>query len=275
MGSKVHPSPAIVVRADTPISECITLMKEEKVGSLLIVKDRDRGELEGIFTERDLLNKFDLIHRDNNVSHPIRTVMTIPVHTLDISELNRASELMVKYQIRHLPITITIPIKGEKRKTLVGVISMRDLHKVLASQQQNAMNPLAPLSSTSKIKPKINLITGDTVLVSFFQQTLAFFMSAEVKTFNIYDEFIEPAHVLIVDLDRIPVSTWLRFLKARNSDPMIKLIVVIFNPELQNKEIIKVLEQVGNSEKFLLLKKPIDVFPLYEGIAAINLSHLI
>jgi CBS domain-containing protein len=43
------------VAADTPISQVIKQMKESRLGCALVLDD---GKLVGIFTERDLLNKF-------------------------------------------------------------------------------------------------------------------------------------------------------------------------------------------------------------------------
>ena len=43
----IQPSPAVVVRADTPIADCVQLMIEHGVGSVLVVSDDIRQELLG------------------------------------------------------------------------------------------------------------------------------------------------------------------------------------------------------------------------------------
>ena len=55
------PSPAIVVPADMTIGDAVRKMRDNKVGSLLVVREIKPHDLVGVFTERDLLNKIDEI----------------------------------------------------------------------------------------------------------------------------------------------------------------------------------------------------------------------
>src|SRR4051812_4203750 len=105
----IHPSPVLAVRAETPIADCIQMMKDSRVGSLLIVSDDIEYKLLGIFTERDLLKRIHLIQEGSHWKKPIHTVMTHPVFTIDLENLNDAPKIMVKNGIRHLPVMTTGP----------------------------------------------------------------------------------------------------------------------------------------------------------------------
>src|SRR4051794_5986230 len=115
------PVPAIQVAADTPVSICIELMRKHQVGSVLILSEDEKREPIGIFTERDLLNKFHIISREHRAAFPIRDVMSSPIKTLDVNHLDRAHSMMLEHNVRHLPITVTDEAGVSK---LVGIISM-------------------------------------------------------------------------------------------------------------------------------------------------------
>ena len=61
LASRIIRSPVLSARADSPIADCVRLMRNQRVGALLITSANDVGELVGIFTERDLLERIELI----------------------------------------------------------------------------------------------------------------------------------------------------------------------------------------------------------------------
>lgn len=124
MSSRIRPNPALVVRADTPIGECVRVMKERNTGSVLVVSDTERQEPIGIFTERDLVKIIKLVDEGKHLTKPVRTVMTKHVKTIEFSQLHEALDIMLENGIRHLPVVATDD-KGVLR--IAGVISMRDL----------------------------------------------------------------------------------------------------------------------------------------------------
>jgi CBS domain-containing protein len=124
----IHPKPALIVRADTSIGDCVHLMKDRNSGSVLVVSDDGQSELIGIFTERDLLRMVKLVDEGHHLTKPVRTVMTKKVKTIELSRLHEALELMVAHGFRHLPVVVK-----EKDGTvrIEGVISMRDIVRQL------------------------------------------------------------------------------------------------------------------------------------------------
>jgi signal-transduction protein with cAMP-binding, CBS, and nucleotidyltransferase domain len=264
MTSKIHPSPAIIVRGDTSIAECVQLMRDQNVGSVLVVNDRGEGDLIGIFTERDLVKKFSLIQSGGHWSRPIRTVMTEPVETLDVSDLNRSAELMLRLNIRHLPITYTP--ESDEKKIIMGVVSMRDLFRMVAISEEGR-NQLFPRQSTQNSQLpllKLALISSDPHFTSLVQEIVPPVIHTEIKCHSsLENEVVESCHLLFLDIDSLNVHQWPNFLKVRNQDPLVELIVVAFDPSHQSEEVTQILEKLGASQKFWIFKKPV------------NLSHLL
>ena len=104
-----------------PVRHAAQQMATKKVGALLVQQD---GELKGIVTERDLVQKVLSQEKDANLL-TVKAVMNHPLIDIDINRtIHDASDLMADKWIRHLPVT-------ENHK-IVGILSVRDLIRMIA-----------------------------------------------------------------------------------------------------------------------------------------------
>ena len=112
LGSLVRRAPVVCTEA-VPVDEVARLMREQGVGSVVVVDQRSRPV--GIFTEHDLVRAIaDL--RGTPVSAAMsRDPIALPAHTLAYE----AALIMVEKRVRHVLVT--------EDGRLVGVISERDL----------------------------------------------------------------------------------------------------------------------------------------------------
>ncbi len=110
----------IAVKPETPLSEVVQIMAKEQVGFLPIEQE---GKLVGIISETDIMRLVAIGNYNEKV--PVAAV----AKTKDIitaskdATLKDVAELMVKHNIRHVPV-----IEGGK---VLGVISVRDILKVI------------------------------------------------------------------------------------------------------------------------------------------------
>lgn len=135
-----HVPPAMVDAGDT-VLHAVRVMAEERVGAVAVVDKTQKGDLQGIFTERDLMLR--VVQEERNPRETlIRDVMTSPVETA--SEKTTAAEAltrMLDLHLRHLPILGT---EGQ----LLGILSTRnllankveDLERQLDSMDQFLLN---------------------------------------------------------------------------------------------------------------------------------------
>ena len=94
------------------------LMNEHKVGSLVVMSG---GQLIGIISERDILQRVVVPRRDPGVT-PVLEVMTTEVICCQMhTPLEEARGVMKNRRIRHLPVV-------DELKRLCGVISIGDLN---------------------------------------------------------------------------------------------------------------------------------------------------
>jgi signal-transduction protein with cAMP-binding, CBS, and nucleotidyltransferase domain len=106
----------LIIDADESVLEAAKQMKDNGVGNVLVSV---RGELKGIVTERDILNR---VAADNLLPSAVlvRKIMTSPMITITAdTPLAEAVKLMAKYKIRTLFVT-------ENGKPL-GILNMRSI----------------------------------------------------------------------------------------------------------------------------------------------------
>jgi len=119
----LDPKPPFTVAPETPIGEVLKSMIDESIGCVMIV---EQGQLKGIFSERDALNKLNA-EAKQYIDRPISSVMTPDPITLEAK--NRIAFALHKMHVggyRHLPIMTD----GK----LVGVISIRDILNYLSER---------------------------------------------------------------------------------------------------------------------------------------------
>ncbi|HEX9095971.1 MAG TPA: CBS domain-containing protein [Candidatus Dormibacteraeota bacterium] len=105
----------VTVEPSTSVAAAVTVMGMRGVGAVLVM---EKGGLEGIFTERDLVRA--LSNDIGASSQPVVQWMTRnPVTVGPDASVEEALETMLAGHFRHLPV-----MEGGR---LVGVVSIRDL----------------------------------------------------------------------------------------------------------------------------------------------------
>jgi CBS domain-containing protein len=120
----------VALDATASIGEAARTMAQRKIGSVAI---RERGELVGLVTERDLL--MTVLVRGADATQPVREAMRpeVPKVGADASEVACAA-LMRDHATRHLLV--------EERGRVVGVVSMRDLINAMLHEKQFLIDQL-------------------------------------------------------------------------------------------------------------------------------------
>ena len=107
----------VTVEPSTSVAAAVTVMGIQGVGAVLVM---EKGRLEGIFTERDLVRA--LSHDIGASSQAVAEWMTRnPVTLGPEASVEQALEIMLAGHFRHLPV-----MEGER---LVGVVSIRDVSR--------------------------------------------------------------------------------------------------------------------------------------------------
>jgi len=105
---------------DDLVSDAAELMKNEHVGSIPIIEDKQTRKLIGIVTDRDLTIRIVAEGLDAK-STKVETIMTRNVVTCNAEDdLQKAVDAMSKHQLRRIPV-----VDGDNK--IVGIIAQADV----------------------------------------------------------------------------------------------------------------------------------------------------
>jgi CBS domain-containing protein len=104
------------IEADSTVLQAARYMMEQRIGALPVLRN---GELVGIFSERDIMNRVVAVGRLPGTTK-VSEVMTANPKAVDVNEtIENCLYLMREFGFRHLPI-----VDG---KELKGLVSSRDI----------------------------------------------------------------------------------------------------------------------------------------------------
>jgi len=120
------------IEADRTVLEAARFMMEHSIGALPVLRN---GELVGIFSERDIMNRVVAVGRMPGTTK-ISEVMTANPKAVSVDEtVENCLFLMREFGFRHLPIT--------DGKELKGLVSSRDILLRYVSQKEAEARRLA------------------------------------------------------------------------------------------------------------------------------------
>ncbi len=116
------------IEAGRTVLEAARFMMEHNIGALPVIRN---GELAGIFSERDIMNRVVAVGRTPAYT-AVSEVMTANPRAVHLDEtIEECLFVMNEFGFRHLPI-----VDG---KTLKGLVSLRDvvMHQSAELERQN------------------------------------------------------------------------------------------------------------------------------------------
>ena len=120
------------IEADRTVLEGARFMMEHNIGALPVLRN---GELVGIFSERDIMNRVVAVGRMPGTTR-ISEVMTSNPKTVGVNEsVEECLFLMREFGFRHVLIT--------EAKELKGLVSLRDLLLRYVSQKEAEQRRIA------------------------------------------------------------------------------------------------------------------------------------
>ncbi len=106
----------IVVDSNESIENAAKLMKENKIGSVIVM---EKGKGVGIVTERDIVRR--VVSVGLSTKQKVKKIMSTPLRTIkEDSSINKAISVMRKYKIKKLPVT-------DKKGRLIGIITETEI----------------------------------------------------------------------------------------------------------------------------------------------------
>ena len=119
------------------VADAVRLMIDNEVGAVAVVDDQ--GIVAGMFTERDVLEKFALAGRDPSLT-PVRELMS-PMVEMATEETTPAEALkvMLECHYRHMPVV-------DEQGKVLGILSIRHILEARIDNLLRQLEATAPHS---------------------------------------------------------------------------------------------------------------------------------
>jgi len=116
------------IESTESVLKAIGVMADADISAILVTEG---DKIVGIFTERDYLRKVVLQGLSSDTTQ-VKELMTKEMYTVTTdTSVDQCTALMMKHNIRHLPIV--------DDNQLVGVVSMRDVIKTALSDRESTI----------------------------------------------------------------------------------------------------------------------------------------
>jgi CBS domain-containing protein len=126
------------ISKDKSVMQALILMSEKNIGAIIIV-DNNNFPI-GIFSERDYARKI-ILKGKSSKDTSLDEVMTKKLITVTRDcKIDQCMEIMNEKRIRHLPVL--------ENNKIVGIISIRDVLKIMIEEQKELINHLQKFITT-------------------------------------------------------------------------------------------------------------------------------
>jgi CBS domain-containing protein len=116
------------IKLKEPLFNACKIMKDNKIGCVVVVEESNNTNPVGIITERDII--YNLSSSDTNLHISVNEIMSKPIVTIqETQSLIDALNTMQKNNFRRLPIT-------NKEGKLVGIVTDKDIFKIITKNKE-------------------------------------------------------------------------------------------------------------------------------------------
>ncbi len=252
MAFKLNPSAVLQVSRETPLIECLRAMKAHGFGAVLVT-ELGTPDPVGIFTERDLLRWVDELQAGHHWQKPVGLLMSRPVITLGLDEIDRAAEVMLEQGIRHLPVVHEDVDSGER---ILTMISIRDVLR-------NTLR--TPLDATAAAPAPIHvaMIASSPGMRALIRKVCAQHGNATIESLNIgMSVDWTSLDFVLFDIDPFTTAEWVAKVKELNAAPRPPQVMLFYDPSRHSEVELEALTRLGLSGRFAAYMKPLHLFVL-------------
>lgn len=115
------------IRFKEPLFNVCRIMKDNRIGCVIVVDESNSNNPVGIITERDII--YNLSSPSANLQIQVNDIMSKPIVTIsETDSLIDALQTMQKNNFRRLPIT-------NKEGKLVGIVTDKDIFKIIINNK--------------------------------------------------------------------------------------------------------------------------------------------
>lgn len=231
----------VFVESEKTMFEVVQVMRDHNISSVLVL-NRERLVV-GIVTERDIVQKFTLLEKEQKLDAQVGAFMTRPVLFARLHHLEDDVRFMFfDKRIRHFPVA-----DGSlHERNILGMLTVTDLTGAYLRKSTKAHVDRQPLV----------IVASDPLsrgrYIKLFE-SLKYIPIAGDQTSRLLQQAIEHSYPVIYDLDMIPLET------AKSELRQLKDYRGTFIILSSSEKLVEALKKTLDSEQHFVALKPLDI----------------
>ncbi len=246
-------SRVIFVNSQDEIEKVVTTMREKNISSVLVT-DSDENVV-GIVTERDIVQKFTLLEKQDKLTAKVAAFMTRPVHFAKLSMLEKdVRSLFLNKKIRHFPVLID----QAKVSDVLGILTVTDISRAYFRAHKDDEKPALekPLALIAK---KAYLPHYEKLL-----KALKFSVFTEGTPEQIVKSAISQASPILIDIDGYGLE------ECKSLLTLVKKITTPIMLLSSDSTLVNGLKKALTRPSEYIAMKPLDISSILEIIDRID-----
>jgi CBS domain-containing protein len=233
----------VFVRSEQTMSEVVATMRDQNISSVLVL-NRDRNVV-GIITERDIVQKFTLLEKQEKLEATVGAFMTRPVAFARLSFLeDDVRDMFFRKNLRHFPVSDG----SVHEKDVLGMLTVTDMTAAYLKSAQSLKKDL--------IKESLVVVSRDLGTRKRYQKLFEA-LNFTVVTGSDIDLLVRQAlnqvHPIVFDVDDLTLE------EAKKDLARLKAHRGVFIVLSSQPELVEPLKKLLNNDLHCVAQKPLDI----------------
>jgi signal-transduction protein with cAMP-binding, CBS, and nucleotidyltransferase domain len=233
----------VFVQAEQTMTDVVATMRDQNISSVLVI-NRDR-EVIGIVTERDIVQKFTLLEKQEKLHALVAAFMTRPVAFARLSHLEEdVRDMFFQKRLRHFPVS-----DGSVRESdILGMLTVTDMTAAYLKSGQKLKKDL--------VKEPLVVVSRDVGTRKRYQKLFEA-LNFTVITGGDIDQLVQQAltqvYPIVFDIDALGME------EAKKDLARLKTHRGVFILLSSQPALVEPLKKLLNSDLHSVALKPLDI----------------
>jgi signal-transduction protein with cAMP-binding, CBS, and nucleotidyltransferase domain len=233
----------VFVDADQTMVEVVRIMRDQNVSSILVL-NRDR-EVVGIVTERDIVQKFTLLEKQEKLQASVNAFMTRPVSFARLEHLeDDVRTMFFQSRLRHFPVSDG----SNHANDVLGMLTVTDMTAAYLKSAQDLKGDL--------VKESLVIVSRDAGLRHRYKklfEALNFTVITGRDIDQLVQQAITHAFPIVFDIDNLSLQ------EAQKDLAQLKTHRGVFIVLSSQPKLVEPLKKLLNNDLHCVALKPLDI----------------
>lgn len=233
----------VFVEAERTMTEVVGTMRDQNISSVLVL-NKDRL-VAGIVTERDIVQKFTLLDKDQKLASSVAAFMTRPVQFARLAHLeDDVREMFFNRHVRHFPVSAG----SVQEKDILGMLTVTDMTAAYLKSSKT-------MKITLKEEPLIIVSSNEATRMRYktLFEALKFTVTTGSDSDRLVGQALDHRMPIVFDIDDLPLDV------AKKELAKLKLHRGVFIILSSQPTLVEPLKKLLDNELHCVALKPLDI----------------